>query len=157
MEWNLNRMGAMGLLLFALTLWSCAKPTPYYGYPGPRLPAAETALLTPDAGVEIHSLNGEIVNIRQGPQSIPLLTTLNNCAVLHPGLYQLVLVPQDIQSAKTFTTVQADLSAGRQYRVRIRQITDSGAQAAGYEFWVENTVSGEVVSDKAISQNPFHR
>lgn len=152
---NRNHIGAICLLFFTLSLWNCTKP--YYGYPGPKLPATETALLTPDAGVEIHTLNGEVVNIRQGPQSIPLLTTQNNSAILRPGLYQLVLVPADIQSAKTFTTVQADLSAGRQYRVRIRQITDSGPQAGGYEFWVENTISGEVVSDKAISQNPFHR
>ena len=149
---NRNRIGAVCLLFFALSLWGCTKP--YYGYPGPRLPETETALLVPDAGVEIHTLNGEIVNIKHESQSSLNMTTR---AILRPGIHQLVLVPQDIQSAKTFTEVHAALSAGRQYRVRIRQLTDTGPHAGAYEFWVEDTASGEVVSDKATSMNPFRK
>ncbi len=143
---------AFCFLLLAFILSGCTKP--YYGYPGPRLPETETALLTPDVGVKIYSLNGEVVNIKHESQPDLLMTTR---AILRPGLHQLVLVPQFIESAKTFSEVNALLSAGRQYRVRTQRITGTGPNAGQYEFWVEDAASGEVVSDRATSRNPFRQ
>ena len=147
-----NHLRAFCFLFFAFLLSGCTKP--YYGYPGPRLPETETALLTPDVGVKIYSLNGEVVNIKHESQPDLMMTTR---AILRPGLHRLTLVPQFIESAKTFTEVNALLDAGRQYRVRTQRITGTGPNAGQYEFWVEDAASGEVVSDRATSQHPFRQ
>ncbi len=47
----------------------------------------ETALLVPDAGVKIYSINGHVVNIKHESESGLMKTTR---AILTPGTYQLV-------------------------------------------------------------------
>ena len=143
---------AVLLSLFALVALGCTKP--YIGYSGPRLPESETALLRPDVGVKIYSLNGKVVNIKHESQSDLLMATR---AILRPGIHQMVLVPQYIKSVKTFTELHAALAAGRQYRVRVKLVTGTGPDAGQYRFWVEDADGGEVVSDKATSLNPFRR
>ena len=149
MTWKLKILCYAGLFL-AWALAGCSKP--YYGYSGPRLPAHETALLLPDKGVKIYSINSQVVNIRHETESGLMKTTR---AILRPGTYQLVIIPQHIQAVKTFTAIQAELGANRQYRVRSRYREGSGAGAGRYEFWVENMASGKVVSDIGTSANPF--
>jgi hypothetical protein len=150
MRWAWKQRGVICLLLLACTLAGCSKP--YYGYPGPRLPENETALLAPDAGVKIVSIDGQVVNIRHESESGLMKTTR---AILRPGLYRLVLIPQNIQNVKTFTEIQAELAANRHYRVRVRRLTGNRAQAGRYEFWVENKISGMVVSTIGTSSDPF--
>jgi hypothetical protein len=116
------------------------------------LPENETALLAPDAGVKIVSIDGQVVNIRHESESGLMKTTR---AILRPGLYRLVLIPQNIQNVKTFTEIQAELAANRHYRVRVRRLTGNRAQAGRYEFWVENKISGMVVSTIGTSSDPF--
>ena len=74
-------------------------------------------------------------------------------AILQPGTYKLVLVPQHIENVKTFTELQATLAANRHYRARIRR--DIGGRE--YEIWVENVASGKVVSNIGTSVNPFRQ
>jgi hypothetical protein len=145
-----NGVWVFFLLIFVCTLTGCTQP--YYGYPGPRLPVTETARLVPDAGVKIYSINGHIVNIKHESSSGLMMTTR---AILTPGTYQLILVPQHIQTIKMFTELQATLKANRQYRARIRETFRGGAKGTEYEIWIENIASGRVVSNIGTSVNPF--
>jgi hypothetical protein len=147
-----NGVWVFFFLIIASILPGCTQP--YYGYPGPRLPETETALLVPDAGVKIYSINGHVVNIKHESESGLMKTTR---AILQPGAYQLVLVPQHIKNVKTFTELQATLAANRQYRARIRR--DIGGSSGGreYEIWIENVASGKVVSNIGTSVNPFRQ
>jgi hypothetical protein len=149
-KWNGVRV--VFFLIIASTLAGCTQP--YYGYPGPRLPETETALLVPDAGVKIYSINGHVVNIKHESESGLMKTTR---AILTPGTYQLVLVPQHIKTVKTFTELQAELVANRQYRVRIRRDIGGNSKGREYEIWVENMASGKVVSNIGTSVNPFRQ
>jgi hypothetical protein len=149
-QWN--GVWVVFFVLLVSTLAGCTQP--YYGYPGPRLPETETALLVPDVGVKIYSINGHVVNIKHESESGLMKTTR---AILRPGTYKLILVPQHITSVKTFTEIQATLVANRQYRARIRQNTGGSSKGREYEFWVENMVSGKVVSDIGTSINPFRQ
>jgi hypothetical protein len=139
-------------LILASTLAGCTQP--YYGYPGPRVPETETALLVPDAGVKIYSINGQVVNIRHESESGLMKTTR---AILKPGTYQLVIVPQHIKTVKTFTELQAELVANRQYRARIRRNIGESSKGREYDIWVENVASGKVVSNIGTSGNPFRQ
>jgi hypothetical protein len=147
-----NGVWVVFFLIMVGTLAGCTQP--YYGYPGPRLPETETALLVPDVGVKIYSINGNIVNIKHESASGLMKTTR---AILRPGNYQLVLVPQHITSVKTFTELQVALAANRQYRARIRQSIGGSSEGREYEFWVENMASGKVVSNIGTSVNPFRQ
>jgi hypothetical protein len=149
-KWN----GVWGVFFLFLASIPAACTQPYYGYPGPRLPETETALLVPDAGVKIYSINGHVVNIKHESESGLMKTTR---AILQPGIYQLVLVPQHIENVKTFTELQATLAANRHYRARIRR--DIGGSSGGreYEIWIENGASGKVVSNIGTSVNPFRQ
>ena len=140
------------MLILAGTLTGCTQP--YYGYPGPRLPETETALLVPDAGVKIYSINGHVVNIKHESESGLLKTTR---AILTPGTYRLVLVPQHIETVKTFTELQATLAANRQYRARIRRDIGGSSRGREYDIWVENVASGKVVSNIGTSVDPFRQ
>ena len=152
MTGKVNGVGVVFFLILVGTLAGCTQP--YYGYPGPRLPETETALLVPDVGVKIYSINGNIVNIKHESASGLMKTTR---AILRPGNYQLILVPQHITSIKTFTELQATLVANRQYRARIRQSIGGSSEGREYEFWVENRASGKVVSNIGTSVNPFRQ
>ena len=149
-KWNVA--GVVFFLFLVSMLAGCTQP--YYGYPGPRLPETETALLAPDVGVKIYSIDGRVVNIKHESEAGLMKTTR---AILRPGNYQLVLVPQHITSVKTFTEIQAQLVANRQYRARIRQSIGGSSEGREYEFWVENMASGKVVSDIGTSANPFRQ
>jgi len=149
-KWNVAR--AVFFLFLVSMLAGCTQP--YYGYPGPRLPETETALLEPDVGVKIYSINGRVVNIKHESEAGLMKTTR---AILRPGNYQLVLVPQHITSVKTFSEIQAQLVANRQYRARIKQNIGGNSNGREYELWVENVASGKVVSDIGASANPFHQ
>lgn len=152
MTGKVNGVWVVFFLILVGTLAGCTQP--YYGYPGPRLPETETALLVPDVGVKIYSINGNIVNIKHESASGLMKTTR---AILRPGNYQLILVPQHITSVKTFTELQVALAANRQYRARIRQSIGGSSEGREYEFWVENMASGKVVSNIGTSVNPFRQ
>lgn len=64
------------------------------------MPETETALLAPDVGVKIYSINGHVVNIKHESEAGLMKTTR---AILRPGIYKLILVPQHITNVKTFT------------------------------------------------------
>ena len=145
-------IGMVSCVLLAMAVVACTRP--YYGYPGARLPDTETALLVPDVGVKIYAINGRVVNIKHESESGPMKTTR---AILLPGTYQIVVVPQHIQTVKTFSEIQAKLAANRQYRVRIRRNAGASSQGREYEFWVENMASGQVVSGIGTSVNPFRQ
>ena len=147
-----NRVWVVFFVLLVSTLAGCTQP--YYGYPGPRLSETETALLVPDVGVKIYAINGHVVNIKHESEAGLMKTTR---AILRPGTYQLVLVPQHITSVKTFTEIQAALVANRQYRARIKRNMGGNSNGQEYEFWVENRASGKVVSDIGTSINPFRQ
>jgi hypothetical protein len=145
-----NGVGVVFFFIIISTLAGCTQP--YYGYSGPRLPETETALLMSDVGVKIYSINGHVVNIKHESEAGLIETTR---AILRPGTYNLILVPQHITSVKTFTELQAMLAANRQYRARIRQNIGGSAKGREYEIWVENIASGRRVSNIGTSVNPF--
>lgn len=149
-KWN----GMWGIFFLVLAGILAGCPQAYYGYPGPRLPGAETALLAPDAGVKIYAIDGRVVNIKHESESGLMATTR---AILRPGTYQLVLVPRHIQNVKTFTELQATLAANRQYRARIRRDIGGSSGERAYEIWIENVASGKVVSNIGTSVNPFRQ
>jgi len=128
-KWN-----GVGVVFFVLLVSSLAGCTqPYHGYPGSRLPETETALLVPDAGIKIYSINDHVVNIQHESESGLMKTTR---AILRPGTYRLILVPQHINSVKTFTEIQATLVANRQYRARIRPNMGGSLKGREYELGV---------------------
>ncbi len=152
MKGKLKRIGMVGGLLMVTMLMACTQT--YYGYPGTQLPESKTALLVPDVGVKIYSINDHVVNIKHESESDLMMTTR---AILLPGSYRIVVVPQHIKTVKTFSEIRAKLGANRQYRVRIRRNAGAGLQGREYEFWVENMASGQVVSDIGTSVNPFRQ
>jgi hypothetical protein len=62
---KLHEMGWMGVLLMLLVTMGCTRP--YNAYPGPPRPESELAVITPQAGVKIHALDGRAINVTPGP------------------------------------------------------------------------------------------
>ncbi len=69
MTWKWNGVWVVFFLILASTLAGCTQP--YYGYPGPRLPETETALLVPDVGVKIYSSAGTWRNQTSTRSAVP--------------------------------------------------------------------------------------
>ncbi len=140
-------MGILGLLL----LWGgCTQP--YVNYAGPPRSETDIAVLTPQAGVKIHSLDGKVVNV--GAEKSWDWVRYNRLH-LRPGQYTLTLIPSDIGTIKTFTRLTVAVEAGRRYRVASQFYPGSGGKQGFYKFWVDDEKTGEVVSDIAESRNPF--
>ena len=55
----------VGVLLMLLVTMGCTKP--YITYPGPPRPESALAVITPEAGVKIHALDGRAINVTPGP------------------------------------------------------------------------------------------
>ena len=134
-----------------LLLSGCTKA--YTDYSGPPRPENDIAVITPDSGVRIHAVNETVVDVKPGSAK-GLYITYNRVQVL-PGEHTLTLIPQGIDTVKTFTRLTARVEAGKRYRVR-SQFYPGATDARGYyKFWVDNEKTGAVVSDIAESRNPF--
>ena len=126
---------------------------PYNAYPGPPRSDSAIAIITPEAGVKIHALDGRVVNITPGPAQG--LGVKYNRIKLGPGEYTLTLIPQGIDSIKTFVKVTVRVESGKRYQVR-RVFQPGTADTRGsYKFWVENAQTGAVISEIVESRNPF--
>ena len=134
-----------------LLVAGCTKP--YRAYPGPPRPDNEIAIVTPEDGVKIHALDGRVVNVRPGPAK-GLEVTYNRIR-LRPGEYTLTLIPQGIDSIKTFVKVTIRVEAGKRYQVRREFYPGTSDARAYYKFWVENVQTGAVISKIVESRNPF--
>lgn len=148
---KLHEMGWGGVLLMLLVTMGCTRP--YNAYPGPPRPESELAVITPEAGVKIHALDGRAINVTPGPAQG--LDVKYNRINLASGEYTLTLIPQGIDTIKTFVKVTVRVEAGKRYQVR-RQFYPGASNARGsYKFWVENEQTGAVISEIVESRNPF--
>lgn len=143
-------VGRMPIVLLLLVAVGCTRA--YTEYTGPPRPEAEIAVLTPSDGVKIHALNGKTINVQ--PKSAKDWLKYSRLQLL-PGEYTLTLIPQGINTIKTFTKLIVRVEAGKRYRVR-SQFYPGTTEARGYyKFWVDNEKTGAVVSEIVESRNPF--
>ncbi len=126
---------------------------PYKAYPGPPRSDSEIAIVTPEAGVKIHALDGRVVKVTPGPAQG--LAVKYNRIKLGPGEYTLTLIPQGIDSIKTFVKVTVRVEAGKRYQVRRVFYPGTSGARGYYKFWVENAQTGAVISEIVESRNPF--
>jgi hypothetical protein len=141
----------LSLILLIVFTGGCAS-RPYIGYTGQQLPIEEVAVIEPEIGVEIHTVDAKVVDIKNEAGSD---TGKYHSAVVLPGQYSLGVIPQYRTAVKTVVRLQVTVTAGRKYLVRHKNVNrDSGTEAV-YEIWVEDAVTRKVVSSRGISQNPF--
>ena len=145
------RAGHIHFVFILLLMAGCTKP--FSAYPGPPRAESEIAVITPETGVKIHALDGRVINVTPGPAKG--LGVKYNRLKLAPGEYTLTLIPQGINTIKTFVKVTIRVEAGQRYKVR-RQFYPGTSDARGYyKFWVENERTGAVISKIVESRNPF--
>lgn len=138
-------------LIWLIMCTNACSSRPYIGYTGKQLPLNEVALIEPEIGIKIHTVNAKVVDIKNEVGSD---TGKYHSAVVLPGKHALGVIPQYRTAVKTVVRLQVTVAADRKYLVRHKNVNrDNGA--AVYEIWVEDAVSLEIVSNRAISQNPF--
>jgi hypothetical protein len=141
-----------GVVLMLLAALGCART--YNANTGVGRSDREVAVITPGPGVKIHALDGRVVNVKPTADSDWYKYTRMR---LRPGEYSLTLIPQGIETVKTFTRLTVRVAAGERYRVRSEFIPGAGNRPGHYTFWVDNERTGAVVSDIVESRNPFQQ
>ncbi len=147
-----DRIGLTGLVVLLLLI-GCTKA--YHHYPGPPRSESEIAVLTPDKGVRIHALDDKVVNVRPG--SAKGLYVAHTRLHVRAGRYNLTLIPQGIQTIKTFNRLTVEVEAGQRYRVRSQFYPGTGEAGGYYKLWVDNEKTGAVISEIVESRNPFQQ
>jgi len=141
----------LGVLLLLAFISGCASQ-PYIGYSGQTLPMNQVAVIEPEVGIEIHMVNAKVVDIKNETGNE---TGKYHSAVVLPGKYTLAVVPQYRSPVNTVVQLQVTVAADRKYLVRHKNVNRNINGEPVYEIWVEELVTRTVVSNRAISQNPF--
>lgn len=136
--------------LILLIVAGCTRP--YNEFSGPARPTQDIAVVTPDNGVRIHALDAKVINTSGG---ITDFWVKYDRLQLRPGEYTLTLIPQGIETVKTFTRLTVAVEAGKRYRVRSQFYSGTSEARGYYKFWVENELTGVVISEIVESRNPF--
>jgi hypothetical protein len=147
-----NRLHLLLSLLLIIVSTSACASQPYIGYAGKQLPVEEVAVIEPEIGIEIHTVDAKVVDIKNEAGGD---TGKYHSAVVLPGQYSLGVIPQYRTAVKTVVRLQVTVAAGRKYLVRHKNVNRDSETEAVYEIWVEDAVTREVVSNRATSQNPF--
>jgi hypothetical protein len=121
--------------------------------PGLQRPSARRPpVISPADGVKIHALDSKVINVK--PASAKGWNKYDRIR-LRPGTYVLTVIPQDIETIKSFTRLTVQVEAGQRYRVRSQFYPGPNGRPGYYKFWMEDEATREVVSDIAESRNPF--
>lgn len=139
------------IALMLLIVGGCARA--YNEYSGPPRPESQIAVITPSQDVKIHALNGKLIDVKS-ESSYDWLGYYNRLQVL-PGEYTLTLIPQGIDTVKTYTRLMVRVEAGKRYRVGSQFYPGTSETRGYYKFWVDNEKTGAVVSPIVESRNPF--
>jgi len=141
----------LSLILLVVFITGCSSH-PYIGYGGKQRPVNEVAVIEPEIGIEIHTVDAKVVDIKNEAGSD---TGKYHSAVVLPGQYSLGVIPQYRTAVKTVARLQVTVAAGRKYLVRHKNVNRDSRTEAVYEIWVEDSVTRKVVSSRVTSQNPF--
>jgi len=141
----------LSLLLLLVMLTACSS-RPYISYTGGELPPNQVAVIEPEIGIEIQMINAKVVNIKHVSGKD---TGKYHSAVVLPGQHTLAVIPQYRSPVNTVVQLQVTVAADRKYLVRHKNVNRNINGEPVFEFWLEDVANREVVSNRAISQNPF--
>ena len=147
-----KRCGFVLSALLVLVCLAACSSRPYIGYAGKQLPLDAVAVIKPELGVKIHSVDAKVVDIQSETAKD---AGRYHSAVVLPGRHTLGVIPQYRTAIKTVVALQVSVSADQKYIVRHKNVNLQDENEPVYEVWVEEAASGKVVSNRAISRNPF--
>ncbi len=142
-------IGIIMVAVLAVTT-ACAIKT-YKAYPGKTRSKYDVATIEPEPGVRILTLGAKTVDI-ESEESRP--DGYSKAKVIE-GECTLRVIPITVNAVKSYAVLKATLKGGNEYVVRLEKVSRDNGSGPVYEFWIEDKQSGETVSNRAASMNPF--
>ena len=143
-------IGSIVMAAVLVITTACAIKT-YKAYPGKTRSKYDVATIEPEPGIRILTLDAKTVDIA----SEETRSSGYSKAEVIKGDHTLRVIPSTISAAKSYAVLEATLKGGNEYLVRHENVRRDNSSGSVYEFWVEDKETGETVSNRARSKNPF--
>lgn len=140
----------MAMAVFLVITTACAIKT-YKAYPGKTRSKYDVAIIEPEPGIRILTLDATTVDI----ESEESRSSGYSKAEVIEGDHTLRVIPSTISAAKSYAVLKATLKGGNEYVVRHENVRRDNSSGPVYEFWIEDKKTKERVSNRARSKNPF--